>query len=187
VRAGAAKLLMKGSLHPDELMSAVVSSETGLRTERRISHAYVMDVPRHPTPLTIRDPAMNIQPSLPVTADNIPHAIEPATERRISHAYVMDVPGHPPPLIITDAAINIEPSLLDKADIIRNAIDLAHVLGIETPRVAILSAVETINPAMRSTLDAAALCKMAERGQRSEERRVGKEWRARVAPHDGET
>ncbi len=118
VRSGEAKLLMKGSLHTDELMSAVVSSSTGLRTERRISHAYLMDVP-----------------------------------------------GHPTPLIITDAAINIEPSLEEKADIIRNAIDLAHVIGIESPRVAILSAVETVNPSMRSTLDAAALCKMADRGQ----------------------
>ncbi|MCY1170801.1 phosphate butyryltransferase [compost metagenome] len=118
VRSGEARLLMKGSLHTDELMGAVVPSATGLRTERRISHAYVMDVP-----------------------------------------------GHPTPLIITDAAINIEPSLEDKADIIRNAIDLAHVIGIEEPKVAILSAVETVNPAIRSTLDAAALCKMADRGQ----------------------
>ncbi|MFT3966349.1 MAG: bifunctional enoyl-CoA hydratase/phosphate acetyltransferase [Sphingobium sp.] len=118
VRSGEARLLMKGSLHTDELMGAVVPSATGLRTERRISHAYVMDVP-----------------------------------------------GHPTPLIITDAAINIEPSLEDKADIIRNAIDLAHVIGIEEPKVAILSAVETVNPAIRSTLEAAALCKMADRGQ----------------------
>lgn len=118
VRSGEAELLMKGSLHTDELMSAVVSSSTGLRTERRISHAYLMDVPEHPTPL-----------------------------------------------IITDAAINIEPTLEEKADIIRNAIDLAHVIGIENPKVAILSAVETVSPSMRSTLDAAALCKMADRGQ----------------------
>ncbi|ETI64553.1 bifunctional enoyl-CoA hydratase/phosphate acetyltransferase [Sphingobium sp. C100] len=118
VRSGEARLLMKGSLHTDELMGAIVPSATGLRTERRISHAYVMDVP-----------------------------------------------GHPTPLIITDAAINIEPSLEDKADIIRNAIDLAHVIGIEEPKVAILSAVETVNPAIRSTLEAAALCKMADRGQ----------------------
>ena len=118
VRSGEARLLMKGSLHTDELMGAVVPSATGLRTERRISHAYVMDVP-----------------------------------------------GHPTPLIITDAAINIEPNLEDKADIIRNAIDLAHVIGIEKPKVAILSAVETVNPAIRSTLEAAALCKMADRGQ----------------------
>lgn len=118
IRSGEARLLMKGSLHTDELMGAVVSSQTGLRTERRISHAYLMDVPEHPTPL-----------------------------------------------IITDAAINIEPTLEEKADIIRNAIDLAHVIGIESPKVAILSAVETVSPSMRSTLDAAALCKMADRGQ----------------------
>lgn len=118
VRSGEARLLMKGSLHTDELMGAVVASATGLRTERRISHAYIMDVPDHPTPL-----------------------------------------------IITDAAINIAPSLADKADIIRNAIDLAHVIGIEEPKVAILSAVETVNPDIASTLDAAALCKMADRGQ----------------------
>ncbi len=118
VRSGEAKLLMKGSLHTDELMGAVVLSATGLRTERRISHAYLMDVPEHPTPL-----------------------------------------------IITDAAINIEPTLGEKADIIRNAIDLAHVIGIEVPKVAILSATESVNPAIRSTLDAAALCKMADRGQ----------------------
>lgn len=118
IRSGEAGILMKGSLHTDELMGAVVSSATGLRTERRISHAYVMDVP-----------------------------------------------GHPAPLIITDAAINILPSLAEKADIIRNAIDLARVIGIEAPRVAILSAVETVNPQMQSTLDAAALCKMADRGQ----------------------
>lgn len=118
VRSGEAKLLMKGSLHTDELLGAVVSRASGLRTERRISHAYVMDVP-----------------------------------------------GHPTPLIITDAAINIAPTLEEKADIIRNAIDLAHVMGRPEPRVAILSAVETVNPAMPSTLDAAALCKMADRGQ----------------------
>jgi len=118
VRSGAAELLMKGSLHTDELMAAVLASDAGLRTERRISHAYVMDVP-----------------------------------------------GHPTPLIITDAAINIEPTLEQKADIVRNAIDLAHVIGIAVPKVAILAAVETISPAMRSTLEAAALCKMADRGQ----------------------
>jgi len=118
VHAGEAKLLMKGSLHTDELMAAVISATTGLRTERRISHAYVMDVA-----------------------------------------------GRSSPLIITDAAVNILPSLQDKADIIRNAIDLAHVIGIEVPKVAILSAVETVNPDLPSTLDAAALCKMADRGQ----------------------
>ena len=118
VREGEARLLMKGSLHTDELMGAVVARDGGLRTERRISHVYLMDVP-----------------------------------------------GHPTPLLITDAAINIAPHLEEKADIIRNAIDLAHVIGIKVPRVAILAAVETINPAMPSTLEAAALCKMADRGQ----------------------
>lgn len=118
VSMGEARLLMKGSLHTDELMSAVLASDAGLRTERRISHAYIMDVP-----------------------------------------------GHARPLIITDAAINIEPTLDDKADILRNAIDLAHVMGIERPKAAILAAVETVNPKMRTTLEAAALCKMADRGQ----------------------
>lgn len=118
VRSGQAGMIMKGSLHTDELMGAVVASATGLRTERRISHVYVMDVPSHPAPL-----------------------------------------------LITDAAVNIAPTLLEKADIIRNAIDLAHVIGIAQPRVAILSAVETVNPALPSTLEAAALCKMADRGQ----------------------
>jgi phosphate butyryltransferase len=118
VRSGEAKLLMKGSLHTEELMAAVVSSTAGLRTERRISHAYLMDVP-----------------------------------------------GYSRPLIITDAAINIDPTLEEKADILRNAIDLAHVVGIERPKVAILAAVETVNPKMRTTLEAAALCKMADRGQ----------------------
>lgn len=118
VKSGEAEMIMKGSLHTDELLGALVAREAGLRTERRISHAFVMDVPDHPSPL-----------------------------------------------IITDAAINIEPDLAAKADIVRNAIDLARVIGIQTPRVAILAAVETVNPAMRATLDAAALCKMAERGQ----------------------
>lgn len=118
VRAGEAMLLMKGSLHTDELMHAVLAADTGLRTARRVSHVYLMDVPRYPRPL-----------------------------------------------LITDAAINIAPSLEAKRDIVQNAIDLAHVLGIATPRVAILSAIETINPKLPSTLDAAALCKMADRGQ----------------------
>ena len=118
VRAGEAMLLMKGSLHTDELMHAVVAPDTGLRTARRLSHVYLMDVPSYPRPL-----------------------------------------------MVTDAAVNIAPSLEDKRDIVQNAIDLAHVMGIARPRVAILSAVETINPAIRSTLDAAALCKMADRGQ----------------------
>jgi phosphotransacetylase/acyl dehydratase len=117
-RRGEVEALMKGSLHTDELMGAVVASDTGLRTARRVSHVFVMDVPTYP---------------------------------RL--------------LLITDAAINIEPDLETKADIVRNAIDFARVLGIETPRVAILSAVETVSPKIRSTLDAAALCKMAERGQ----------------------
>jgi len=118
IRSGDARLLMKGSLHTDELMEAIVHRDGGLRTERRISHVYLMDVP-----------------------------------------------GYESPLLITDAAINILPTLQEKADIIRNAIDLAHVLGIACPKVAILSATETVNPLMTSTLDAAALCKMADRGQ----------------------
>ncbi len=117
-RAGEVDSLMKGSLHTDELMGAVVKPDTGLRTARRISHVFVMDVPAYPRPI-----------------------------------------------FITDAAINISPKMEDKAAIIQNAVDLAHVLGIEQPRVAILAAVETINSKMPSTLDAAALCKMADRGQ----------------------
>jgi phosphotransacetylase/acyl dehydratase len=110
--------LMKGSLHTDELMAAVVASAAGLRTARRISHCYLM------------------------------------------HS-----PAYPRPFIITDGAINIAPSLEEKADIVRNAIDLAHIVGVTVPRVAILAAVETVNPRMQTTLDAAALCKMADRGQ----------------------
>jgi len=117
-RAAEVEALMKGSLHTDELMQEVVAKETGLRTGRRISHVFVMDVPT-----CLR------------------------------------------PLFITDAAINIAPDLAAKRDIVQNAIDLAHVLGIEAPRVAILSAVETLNPEIASTIDAAALCKMAERKQ----------------------
>jgi phosphate acetyltransferase len=117
-RSGEVEMLMKGSLHTDEFLGQVVSADSGLRTERRISHAFVMDVP--------------------------------AYERL---------------LLVTDAAINIEPTLAEKADIVRNAIDLAHVVGIALPKVAILSAVEMVNPNIRSTLDAAALCKMADRGQ----------------------
>jgi phosphotransacetylase len=108
---------MKGSLHTDEFMHAVVA-ENGLRTGRRLSHVYLMDVPSH---------------------------------TRL--------------LLVTDAAINIAPTLDEKRDIIQNAIDLAHMLGVAVPKVAVLSAVETVNPAMPSTIDAAALCKMAERGQ----------------------
>jgi phosphate acetyltransferase len=117
-REGKADALMKGSLHTDELMSAVVSSGTGLRTERRISHVFVMDVPTYP---------------------------------RL--------------LLITDAAINIVPDVMTKADIIQNAIDLALMLKIREPKVAILAAVETVNPKMQATTDAALLCKMADRGQ----------------------
>ncbi|MEM6679661.1 MAG: bifunctional enoyl-CoA hydratase/phosphate acetyltransferase, partial [Pseudomonadota bacterium] len=87
------------------------------------------------------------------------------TERRMSHVYVMDVPTYPKPLLITDAAINIAPDLQTKADIVQNAIDLAQAIGIELPKVALLSAVETITPRMQSTVEAGALCKMADRGQ----------------------
>jgi phosphate acetyltransferase len=118
VRQGKAEALMKGSLHTDELMGAVVARETGIRTARRISHCFIMDVP-----------------------------------------------GHKDPLIITDAAVNIVPSLADKVDIVQNAIDLGHALGFPEVRVAIMSAMETVNPAVPSTIEAAALCKMAERGQ----------------------
>ena len=117
-RSGEVEALMKGSLHTDELMAAVVHSATGLRTSRRISHVFVLDVPAYPRML-----------------------------------------------LVSDAAINIAPDLKAKVDIVQNAIDLARVLGIELPRVAILSAVETVNPEIPSTLDAAALCKMAQRGQ----------------------
>ncbi len=118
VREGKAEMLMKGSLHTDELMGAVVARETGLRTARRISHCFVMDVP----------------------------SLEQA-------------------IIITDAAVNIFPTLEDKAHIIQNAIDLAHALGKADPKVAILSAMETVNPKVQSTIEAAALCKMCDRGQ----------------------
>ena len=118
VREGKAGILMKGSLHTDELMAAIVSREGGLRTGRRISHVFIMDVPTY-------------------------HKV----------------------LIVTDAAINIAPVLEDKVDICQNAIDLAISLGLERPKVAILAAVETVNSKMPATLDAAALCKMAERGQ----------------------
>lgn len=118
VREGRAQALMKGSLHTDELMSAVVSRESGLRTGRRVSHCFVMDVP-----------------------------------------------GHADALIITDAAINIAPTLMDKVDILQNAIDLAHALRVGEVRVAILSAMETVNPKVPSTIEAAALCKMVDRRQ----------------------
>jgi phosphate acetyltransferase len=117
-REGKAEMLMKGSLHTDELMGAVVKGDTGLRTERRISHCFIMDVP---------------------TLDR--------------------------PIFITDAAVNIFPTLEDKVHITQNAIDLAQALGREQPKVAILSAMETVNPKVQSTIEAAALCKMADRGQ----------------------
>jgi phosphate acetyltransferase len=117
-RSGEVETLMKGSLHTDEIMSAVIASQTGLRTERRVSHVFVMDVPAY---------------------DRI--------------------------LFVTDAAINIAPTLKEKADIAQNAIDLARSLGVQLPKMAILSAVETVNPDIVSTLDAAALCKMADREQ----------------------
>ena len=117
-RSGDVEILIKGSLHTDELMSAVVSSAGGLRTKRRVSHCFVMQTPHYPRPF-----------------------------------------------IVTDAAVNLAPDLLQKADIVQNAIDLAHVIGVAKPKVAILAAVETVSPSMPATLDAAALCKMADRGQ----------------------
>ena len=117
-KAGRAEALMKGSLHTDELMGAVVARDTGIRTARRISHCFVMDVP-----------------------------------------------GHPDALIISDAAVNIAPTLEVKVDIVQNAIDLAHAMGADEVRVAILSAMESVNHRVPSTIEAAALCKMAERGQ----------------------
>jgi phosphotransacetylase len=118
VREGKAELLMKGSLHTDELLGAVVSREAGLRTARRMSHVFLMDVPTYHKPI-----------------------------------------------IVTDAAINIAPMLEDKVDICQNAIDIAHVMGVKKPKVAILAAVETVTSKMPATIDAAALCKMADRKQ----------------------
>jgi phosphate acetyltransferase/phosphate butyryltransferase len=118
VKEGAAKLLMKGALHTDELLHEVMQPGSGLRTGKLLSHVYVMDVPSYPRPL-----------------------------------------------LVTDAAINVAPNLEDKHGIIQNAVELAHILGIATPRVAILAAVETVAATMQATLDAAALCKMADRGQ----------------------
>jgi phosphate butyryltransferase len=118
VREGKAEVLMKGSLHTDELLGAVVARDTGLRTGRRLSHVFIMDVPTY-------------------------HKV----------------------LVVTDAAINIAPTLEDKVDICQNAVDLAISLGLKRPKVAILAAVETVTSKMPATLDAAALCKMAERGQ----------------------
>jgi phosphate acetyltransferase len=117
-REGEVEALMKGSLHTDELMMAVIDKNIGLRTDRRISHVFLMDVPTYPRFL-----------------------------------------------MITDAAVNVAPDLQTKADIVQNAIDLAHMLHIAEPKVALLAAVETVNPKMMATLDAAALCKMADRGQ----------------------
>ncbi len=116
--SGRVNALMKGSLHTDELMSAVVDVNSGIRTDHRISHIYAMDIPTYPKPL-----------------------------------------------IITDAAINIAPTLMQKRDICQNAIDLLILLGVRQPRVAVLAAVETINPEMQATIDAAALTVMATRGQ----------------------
>ena len=118
VRQGKAELLMKGSLHSDEILGAVIAKETGLRAGRRLSHVFIMDVPTY-------------------------HKV----------------------LIVTDAAINIAPTLEDKVDICQNAIDLCRAFGLEQPKVAILAAVETVTSKMPATLDAAALCKMADRGQ----------------------
>jgi len=118
VREGRAEALMKGSLHTDELMGAVVKRDTGLRTARRLSHCFIMDVPTYAETL-----------------------------------------------IITDAAVNIAPTLEEKVDIVQNAIDLAHAMRFPEVRVAILSAMETVNPKVPSTVEAAALCKMADRGQ----------------------
>lgn len=118
VRAEGMEAVMKGSLHTDELLAAVVNGRTGLRTERRMSHVFIMDVPTYPRPL-----------------------------------------------LISDAAINIAPDLAVKRDIVQNAIDCARALGVDQPRTAILAAVETVHPNMQATLDAAALCKMADRGQ----------------------
>ncbi|MDP2212410.1 bifunctional enoyl-CoA hydratase/phosphate acetyltransferase [Phenylobacterium sp.] len=115
---GEAEAVMKGALHTDELLEAVVVKECGLRTERRMSHVFILDVPTYPKPL-----------------------------------------------LVTDAAINIAPDLTTKRDIVQNAIDCARAMGVERPKVAILAAVETVNPKMVATLDAAALCKMADRGQ----------------------
>ncbi len=116
---GEVAALMKGSLHTDELMAAVVARDGGLRTARRISHVYLMDVPSYP---------------------------------RL--------------LLVTDAAVNVAPDVLTKADILQNAFDLAHAIGIDEPKAAVLAAVETVNPAMAATVDAAMLCKMVDRGQK---------------------
>ncbi len=118
VRAGRVQAIMKGSLHTDEVMSAIVARDTGLRTERRVSHIFVIDAPLYPKLM-----------------------------------------------LVSDAAINIAPDLLEKRDIVQNAIDLARAIGIARPKAALLSAVETVTPKLASTVEAAALCKMADRGQ----------------------
>ncbi|MFO1115850.1 MAG: bifunctional enoyl-CoA hydratase/phosphate acetyltransferase [Beijerinckiaceae bacterium] len=118
VRAGRAQAIMKGSLHTDEVMSAIVARDTGLRTERRVSHIFVIDAPLYSKLM-----------------------------------------------LVSDAAINIAPDLVEKRDIVQNAIDLARAIGIARPKVALLSAVETVTPKLASTVEAAALCKMADRGQ----------------------
>jgi phosphotransacetylase len=118
VRDGEAEMLMKGSLHTDELLHEVMKKEGGLRTERRLSHCFLIAVPTYPRPI-----------------------------------------------VVTDAVINILPTLEEKSDICQNAIELAHSIGIAQPKVAVLSAVETVTPKIPSTIEAAALCKMAERGQ----------------------
>ncbi|HNG50910.1 MAG TPA: bifunctional enoyl-CoA hydratase/phosphate acetyltransferase, partial [Plasticicumulans sp.] len=118
--------------------------------------AFIMDVPTYPKPLLITDAFMGAV---------VAKATGLRTGRRVSHAFIMDVPTYPKPLLITDAAINIYPDLMDKADIVQNAIELMHALGVAQPKVAILSAVETVTPKIGSTMDAAALCKMADRGQ----------------------
>ena len=117
-RNGEVDALMKGSLHTDELMHEVVDASNGIRTDKRITHCFVMDVPAYPKPLTI-----------------------------------------------SDAAINIAPDLFDKQNIVQNAIDLVQALGTKIPKVAILAAIENVNPKMQATIDAASLCKMADRGQ----------------------
>jgi phosphotransacetylase len=116
--AGEVDAIMKGSLHTDELLAAVVDRRTGLRTDRRMSHVFILDVPTYPRPL-----------------------------------------------LLSDAVVNIAPDLAAKKDIVQNAIDCAHALGVPEPRVAVLAAVETIRPNMLATTDAAALAKMADRGQ----------------------
>src|SRR5215469_7143320 len=117
------------------------------------------------SPLTVSAAISVVKRSSELMQAAVAQGIGLATDRRMSHVFVLEVPTYPRPLFITDAALNISPDLETKRDIVQNAIDLAHVLGIQLPRVAILSAVETVNPKIHSTLEAAALCKMADRGQ----------------------